>query len=127
MTLNLLFSLLFTFLFKQIGWAPHGGLALANSLATGLESIGLLYLMRRKLKGLVGGKIWRGVLLAGIAALVMGGVVLLWLTLADNMAPVLVTLGGVVVGGAAYGLVLTLLRADEVKIVLSSIRRRFSK
>ena len=127
MTLNLLFSLLFTFLFKQIGWAPHGGLALANSLATGLESIGLLYLMRRKLNGLVGGKIWRGVLLAGIAALVMGGVVLLWLTLADNMAPVLVTLGGVVVGGAAYGLVLTLLRADEVKIVLSSIRRRFSK
>ena len=35
----------------QIGWMPHGGLALANSLATALEMVGLWYFMRRRLAG----------------------------------------------------------------------------
>ena len=39
---------------------PHGGLALANSLATALEMVGLLLLMRRRLNGLDGGSILAG-------------------------------------------------------------------
>jgi putative peptidoglycan lipid II flippase len=62
MLLNLGFSLLFSALFTGWGLPPHGGLALANSLATFLEMVGLLYLMRRRLNGLGGGALgtwWR--------------------------------------------------------------------
>ena len=60
MSLNLVFSLLFSDLFRRIGWAPHGGLALANSLATYLEAFALLFLMRRRLGGLHGRSILAG-------------------------------------------------------------------
>ena len=52
MSLNLAFSFLFSAWFERLGWMPHGGLALANSLATALEMVGLLYFMRRRLDGL---------------------------------------------------------------------------
>jgi putative peptidoglycan lipid II flippase len=48
MSLNVVFSYAFSALFTRLGWMPHGGLALANSIATTLEMAGLLILMRRK-------------------------------------------------------------------------------
>ncbi|MCK5429578.1 MAG: murein biosynthesis integral membrane protein MurJ, partial [Anaerolineales bacterium] len=54
MSLNVVFSYAFSALFFRIGWLPHGGLALANSLATALEMLGLLYLMRGRLNGIEG-------------------------------------------------------------------------
>ncbi|MBI4769781.1 MAG: murein biosynthesis integral membrane protein MurJ, partial [Chloroflexi bacterium] len=44
MSLNVALSLLFARLFERAGWLPHGGLALANSLATALETAALLWL-----------------------------------------------------------------------------------
>ncbi len=52
MSLNILFSLVFSVLFMSIGWLPFGGLALANSIATGLETAVLLVIMRKRLQGL---------------------------------------------------------------------------
>ena len=69
MGLNVVFSLLFPGMFERWGWMPHGGLALANSLATGLESVTLVFLMRRRMKGLNGAHIWKGV---GVALLGTG-------------------------------------------------------
>jgi putative peptidoglycan lipid II flippase len=63
---NIVLSLVFSAWFARIGWMPHGGLALANSVATGLECIALVILIRRKLNGLEGGYVWQGV---GISAL----------------------------------------------------------
>ena len=40
MSLNIILSYLLSAAFREMGWMPHGGLALANSIATGLESIG---------------------------------------------------------------------------------------
>src|SRR5690606_5217377 len=37
MGLNIALSLAFSAWFQRLGWQPHGGLALANSLATALE------------------------------------------------------------------------------------------
>ena len=84
MSLNLVFSLLFSDLFRRIGWAPHGGLALANSVATYLEAFALLYLMRRRLGGLHGRSILAGFGQAGAAALVMWAVLVGWLLLAGS-------------------------------------------
>lgn len=114
MSLNLVFSLLFSAGFARIGWMPHGGLALANSLATFLEMIGLLVLMRRRLNGLEGKTVWRSALQAGLAAAAMGSVLGLWLANAGSSSTAILALGGVALGGAAYGLVLAALGGREL-------------
>ena len=57
MSLNVGLSYLFSFLFARAGWMPHGGLALANSLATFLEMGALLFFMRRRLIGIEGRRV----------------------------------------------------------------------
>ncbi|NIS79926.1 MAG: murein biosynthesis integral membrane protein MurJ, partial [Anaerolineales bacterium] len=52
MSLNVVFSIAFSAFFERIGWMPHGGLALANSLATALECVVLLWLLSKRLEGL---------------------------------------------------------------------------
>jgi putative peptidoglycan lipid II flippase len=117
MGLNVGFSFLFSYLFTLMGWFPHGGLALANSLATALEMAGLLYMMRRKLNGLEGGHLWQAVWQAGLAALVMGVSVWGWLQVSPSR-PWLVALGGVAVGTAVYALMMFLLRVKELNQLL---------
>ena len=78
MGLNIAFSLLFSSLFLQVGWMPHGGLALANSVATGLESIVLIFLMRKRLNGLNGSYVWQGVGIAVLGTLLMSAAVIGW-------------------------------------------------
>ncbi|MCE1255004.1 MAG: murein biosynthesis integral membrane protein MurJ, partial [Anaerolineae bacterium] len=128
MTLNLVFSIAFSALFVQLGWMPHGGLALANSLATALEVCVLLYLMRRKLKGLQAQIIWDLVWKAALAATVMGLALQGWLMLVGNFSVWLVVGGGLVLGGALYLLMMALLKTPEIKMgwnVTMKIFRRF--
>ena len=127
MSLNLVFSLLFSDLFRRIGWAPHGGLALANSVATYLEAFALLYLMRRRLGGLHGRSILAGFGQAGAAALVMGAVLAGWLLLAGSEHFAISALGGVAAGGAVYGLVLLRLGVSEVHQVIGLVQKRVFK
>jgi putative peptidoglycan lipid II flippase len=71
MGLNVAFSLAFSAWFTRIGWMPHGGLALATSAAAVIEATLLLGLMRKKLGGILGGKIARGTLAALTGTLLM--------------------------------------------------------
>ncbi len=114
MTLNIVFSLLFTRWFSALGWAPHGGLALANSLATFLEMTGLLIAMRRRLGGLHGRDLLQVVGQSGLAAMVMCVVLWGWLVVSLTTAPMIVLLVGLVLGVAAYGVMLVLLRVKEI-------------
>ncbi|NMB89956.1 MAG: murein biosynthesis integral membrane protein MurJ [Chloroflexi bacterium] len=127
MTLNLGFSLLFSAAFTRLGWMPHGGLALANSLATFLEMIGLLVLMRRRLGGLEGRLLWQAVAQAGVSALAMGAGLLVWLSLTAAQPAWLVALGGVAVGGAIYAGLLAVQAPPELKLVWSLLRRRLAR
>ena len=124
MALNVVFSLIFPHLFSNAGWMPHGGLALANSLATALEAIGLLALMRRRLDGLGG----RSVLDSGgralIAALGMALALWGWLTLASDRAAWLVTAGGVMLGCGVYGLGVLALGVPEARRAVRAMVRR---
>jgi putative peptidoglycan lipid II flippase len=117
MTLNLVFSLLFTALFNRIGWMPHGGLALANSLATVIEMIGLLALMRRRLKGLDGQALLQGVGQSSLAALGMGATLWAWLAFTPSLPNSIVALGGVSVGGGVYLLLLIWMGVRELRLV----------
>lgn len=124
MTLNVVFSFLFSRLFSQIGWMPHGGLALANSLATALEASALFLFMRRRLNGIEGRHIARGFVACALASLGMTIGLWFWLQAAGSLTRWVVTLGGVLIGGVIYGMGVILLRVPEVQMVLSSIKRR---
>jgi putative peptidoglycan lipid II flippase len=115
MTLNILFSLWFSTLFRQAGWFPHGGLALGNSLATFLETIVLLVLLRRKLKGIEGLHLASGFGQALAAAGLMGLIVAAWLLVGNRLPVSLLALGGIAFGTAAYGLSVWFLKVPEAR------------
>jgi putative peptidoglycan lipid II flippase len=122
MTLNLVFSFAFSALFTRIGWLPHGGLALANSLATALEMAALFILMRRQLKGLEGKFILRGFAQAAFGTLLMSLVVLFWSQVKGSVW--ILGLGGVVVGGFFYSLALWVMKVPELASLINGIIRR---
>ena len=124
MGLNIAFSLVFSRLFTYWGWMPHGGLALANSLATALEMSALLVLMRRRLHGLEGHRL--GVVLwqSALAALVMGLAVQGWLNLATHMGRAVSLAGGLLIGVVFYALVIYLLRVPELRSLTAIIKAR---
>jgi len=126
MSLNLAFSFLFSAWFERIGWMPHGGLALANVLATTLEMLILLLLMRRRLNGLetrlIGGSMLRSCLSAGG----MAAMLVIWLRYTPALPTWLTALGGIAIGGFVYILLLLLLREPQAGRLASAIRRRIS-
>ena len=127
MGLNAVFSFGFSALFAAVGWMPHGGLALANSLATALEAGGLFYLMRRRLKGIEGTRIARGLAQYGLAALGMTIVLLAWMRFSVGYNPWVVGLAGVTLGAAVYGLGLYLLKVPEVHEIMDWLGKRLSR
>jgi putative peptidoglycan lipid II flippase len=126
MSLNIAFSFLFMALFRSWGWMPHGGLALANSLATALEMTGLLVLMRRKLGGLESRRILGSLVHGGLGALAMSLALVGWLALTPGYAPWLVACGGVLLGGLVYGLVMLALGVPAARSLLQGLRRRLN-
>ncbi len=115
MGLNVVFSLGFAALFARVGWMPHGGLALANSLATALECGALLWLIRKRLGGLDLSRI-RGGLLAALAATVLMSLVLgVWMSVSAGRPSWQVALIGVSLGGVVYWLAALALRAPEAR------------
>ena len=110
MSMNLVFSLAFSALFRSIGWLPHGGLALANSLATAIECVILLVIMRRRLQGLEGGSVSALVLKAVAASIAMSLGLWAWLVYSVNLNSVVIALGGVLIGAIIYGLLIIVLR-----------------
>ena len=123
MALNVGMSYGFAWLFAQIGWMPHGGLALAMSLATALEMVALLVFMHRRLNGLEGKMIWDAVWKGVIGTLVMSGAILIWLRFSQGYSALWVSLLGIALGVLVYGLVLLALRVPEVSRVISLISR----
>lgn len=127
MSLNIAMSLLFTRWFASMGLMPHGGLALATTLAIFVEATALLVLMRRRLGGLESRVILPGAGAAVLAAAGMSLAVTGWLAFAPGQRPVVLTLGGVIAGAAVYGLVLAALRIREVLVLWQAVRRRLAR
>lgn len=107
----------------------HGGLALANSTATTVEMILLLWLLRRH----IGGFDYRSLGLAigrqCLAAAVMGVGVWGWVSWQAQLIglaslPWLITLGGLLIAGGIYLMLSLLLRSAELQPALAILRRR---
>jgi putative peptidoglycan lipid II flippase len=125
---NVAFSVLLSRAFVELGWPPHAGLALANSVAT-LTELGLLLgLMARRMGGLQLPKMFRSVVKAGIAAAVMAAALWGWQAASHGVSALVEGAGGVVVGGIVYLVAALLLGADEPRAVLGLVmaRRRAS-
>jgi putative peptidoglycan lipid II flippase len=123
MGLNVALSILFSMLFSLVGWLPHGGLALANSLATALEAAGLVFYMRRRLSGMLGAYILKGSLQAATGALLMALGVWFWLGQMGKSSAWLVALGGVVIGGMIYALAVWIMGVKEARAAMRVLQR----
>jgi putative peptidoglycan lipid II flippase len=125
MALNILLSLLW------VGALQHGGLALANSVATTLEMLLLLALLNRRMGGLEGRalskSIARDLLAAAVMAIVVWGVVR-WLQAVTGLDDVisiwLAALGGIALAVISYGGMALLLRSAEARWLLGLLVRR---
>ncbi len=118
MSLNVLLSISFASLFERVGWMPHGGLALANTVATSLEMIGLLLLMRKRLRGLFAKQDLSNIIKGSVASAAMGGALWIWLeTLGGNKAWIIAG-GGILLGLLVYLIgVLTLGVKDARRVI----------
>lgn len=126
MGLNILFSFAFANAFESLGWFPHGGLALANSLATALEATALFLVMRKRLNGIAGGYILRGAIPSAVAALVMGLCIYGWLV-GSNFSTWILTLTSLVIGGGVYAAALFTLRVPELTLITKGVMRRLKR
>jgi len=114
MGLNIAFSLTFPGWFSRLGWMPHGGLALANSLATFLECTALIILLRRRMQGLQEDRLLSAAVQSLLAAGAMGAAVWAWLALVPGWPNWVLILGGLTLGVAIYAAGLWILRVPEV-------------
>ena len=108
----------------MIGWPSHAGLALANTVATLLEMVALLLLVRRRLNGLEGRRTMVAFAKGGVAALVMGIVLLAWQAMLRGKGALVLGSGGILLGSAVYFGATVLLRAEEPQAVWMLLRRR---
>jgi len=102
MSLNVVFSLVFAAGFSHLGLPPHGGLALANSLATALEVAALLLLIRKRLGGLGVRRLRRGLIGSTAASVVMAIGLWLWIGITAGASVWLSGVGGVFLGVSLY-------------------------
>ncbi len=124
MTLNIILSILLGAAFVRIGWLPIGGLALANSIATGLEAIILLFIMRKRMKGLEGSKIfnllWK--VLLGVSLM---GVSIWYLEKTLHAGNVIVLLSGAVIGSIIYGIGLIVFKVEDFTNLVNLFLNKF--
>lgn len=114
--LNIVLSLIL------IGPLKQGGLALANSIATMLEMLALMYLLRPRLRGIEGKTIAMSVLKMVIGAAVMAVAIVLFSSTPPAQNVWALLLGGIALGGGAYFLTMFVLRSDEISLARKSIK-----
>ncbi len=118
MLLNIILSLAF------IGRLQHGGLALANSLATVFEIVILLLLIRGRLGGFDGLALVRSTVKTGFVSAVMG-MAILWFGVATGPSHVALKAGGgVLIGGAVFLTLSLATRSEELLALRSIVARR---
>jgi putative peptidoglycan lipid II flippase len=106
-----------------IGPLQHGGLALANSIATIVETSILVWILRRRLGGLAGRSMLRSIWKTLLAAAVMG-IALLWFLGQTASTHIAVQAVGAMLLGATVFLVTCLAtRSEELRALRSILRR----
>jgi putative peptidoglycan lipid II flippase len=127
MVINIGLSLLLLRLFAAMGWTPHGGLALANSLAVTLEMAALLWLIRKPLGGLAQPGLAKSVWKIALAAAAMTLALLLARLFVPQHPGWLAGVIGIGLGGLVYLGTALALRLDELQVVRRQLARRLRR
>jgi putative peptidoglycan lipid II flippase len=127
MGLNVVFSITFAKIFESVGWLPLGGLALANSFATALEATALFIMMRKRLNGIEGSHILRGVISSLLAASAMSFSLMGFLSFGKNLSIWILAPVGVVIGGLVYVAALWILRVPELRSIAHAVLTRLKR
>ncbi|WP_423226075.1 murein biosynthesis integral membrane protein MurJ [Candidatus Amarolinea aalborgensis] len=117
MLLNIVLSLLL------LGPLQHGGLALANSIATTLEMIALLWLLRKRMGGLEAGTLASSLWRTGLASLALGIIVWGWQQAPGVSGAWLKVLFCLPLGAGVYLAVAWLTQAEELQALRHLLRR----
>ncbi|MEA1977028.1 MAG: murein biosynthesis integral membrane protein MurJ [Chloroflexota bacterium] len=126
MSLNIGFSLVFAAGFSRLGVPPHGGLALANSLATALEVAALLLLIRKRLGGLGLRRLRRGLVGSAVASVVMVVGLWLWIGITAGASVWLSGVGGVFLGAILYWAIAFAMGVPEARQLPRMVLSRWS-
>jgi len=102
----------------------HGGLALANALATTIEMIGLLLALRWRLKEIEMGRLLASTLRIALAAGLMGLAVMGFLRVTAPSQPIISAGGGILLGASVYFLLSLLLGSEESTLIQRLVRER---
>lgn len=130
MILNVIFSLTLMQVIGQPGslvMGPFAGLALANTLATLIETITLLILIRPRVGGLQLREMGLSLLRAGIASAVMGAALWALPPLIDRVGLLIGALGAITLGGVLFWGVAWTLGSDEARLFTGFVLRRLSR
>ena len=125
MVINVVLSVALLNGFSNVGWAPHGGIALASSIAVTVEMVWLVAMLRR----LPGQLSMRPLLIPSLKMFVAGGImgVGLWAlqqTVLENLQAWLIVGIGIASGVGVYLLMSLILRIDEISIVKRLVLRK---
>lgn len=93
----------------------QGGLALANTIATTLETLALLWLIGPRLAGLGGRRLVNTLGRSLAATLAMSAALLLFTQRAAGLPPLALVVAGLALGAAVYGAAALLLGRDELR------------
>ena len=126
MLINVALSLILTATFQAYGLLPHGGLALANTIATTLEMMALLWLLRPRLGGLDAISILKSFVRTAAGAAAMTLLLRGWLVLAPT-AVVTISLVGVVLGAATFWGTTALLGSEQAFRLPALIRQQLKR
>ncbi len=113
--------------FADRGWLELGGLALAVSVSSTLEALGLLWLLRRKLRGINGRDMLDGFWRMSVAGLLMAVVVYLVAGLTTEAPAIWQAVAGGAAGGTAYLAGVALLRVRELRYLTQFVSRRLNR
>lgn len=132
MVLNVVLSLILIRVFgypdsTDFAHGPFGGLALAMSLATAVESGTLWVLLRRRTGGLDDRRVLGGAGRTLVASGIMAGVVALFLSALPDLPALIQALGGMALGGAAFFGAALILRVDEAQALPRLVLRRVGR
>ena len=125
MVLNVALSLILAGVFSAHHLPPYGGLALANSIATALETLALFALLAYRVPEMNMMQTVVASLKSTLASAIMAVVLMVWLQLAGTGdLPALLAIG---IGIGVYFGVASLLRSDETRFAINIVRARLKR
>ncbi len=129
--LSVITNIIFSFIL--IGPLQHGGLALANAIASAVNFMVLFFLLRKRLGRVDGGKIVRSFVRTASASLVMGVTALfaiklfMWKDNAATAVKALVLAGVILLCMGVYLLMMYAVKSEELKYLLKLILHKRSR